>query len=102
MKAPQNFERIVNRKRYSTETATLIAHNSYWDGHNFERQGRNTFLYRTPAGNYFKVTLSQWQGESDDLIPISQDEAIELYEGSLTEHAEEYAAAFPDVTVEDA
>lgn len=67
-----------------------------------ERSGRNRFLYRTPKGAYFVVTLTQWQGEADTLEPISQQEAIELYENSLTEHAVEYGEAFPEVTVEDA
>jgi hypothetical protein len=94
--------RIVNRKRYSTETAKLIASDSYWDGHNFERHGRNTFLYRAPNGAYFSVNLTQWQGEQDTLSPLTQEEALELYEGPLSEHEVEYAEAFPGVVVEDA
>ena len=101
MKAPK-FTRIVNRKRYSTETATLIADDVFWDGHNFERNGRNTWLYRTPNGRYFTVTCSQWQGERDSLEPISKGDAIDLYENELPEHEVDYAEAFPDVVVEDA
>ena len=77
MKPPTKFSKIIERKRYDVETATLIAGDDYWDGHNFERHGRNTFLYRTPNGAYFEVTLTQWQGERDTLIAISQDESIE-------------------------
>lgn len=102
MKAPESFVKIVDKKRYDVRTATLIAHDAYWDGHNFERRGRNTFLYRTPRGRYFTVTLSQWQGERDTLTPIDLDEAIELYEGALCEHAVAYAEAFPDVRIEEA
>lgn len=102
MHAPTNLIRIVNRRRYSVETATLIAHDAYWDGRNFERSGRNRFLYRTPKGAYFTVTLSQWQGENETLTPISQDEAIDLYEHALCEHEETYSDAFPGVTVVDA
>ena len=102
MKPPEKFTRIVGRKRYSVATATLIAGDDYWDGHNFERHGRNTFLYRTPKGAYFTVTLTQWQGEQDHLSPITQDEAIQLYETSLTEHELPYTEAFPGVNVEDA
>ena len=102
MKPPADFVRIVDRKRYSTATATLIAANDWWDGHNFERHGRNTFLYRTPAGAYFTVTLTQWQGEQNALTPVSQGEAISLYENTLSEHYETYHDAFPDVVVEDA
>jgi len=102
MNAPENFERIIDGKRYSTTTATLIADDVYWDGHNMERAGRNTFLYRTPNGAWFVVTLTQWQGERDTLEPVSEDRARELYEGPLSEHHVHYAGAFPGVTVTDA
>jgi len=102
MKPPTDFVQIIDRKRYSTETATLLAGDDYWDGHNFERSGRNTFLYRTPKGAYFVVGLSQWQGERDTLEVITQDEAIELFEGSLTENRVYYQEAFPGVEVVDA
>jgi hypothetical protein len=102
MKAPTDWTEIIDRKRYSAKTATLIASDAYWDGHNFERQGRNTFLYRTPKGNYFTIALTQWQGERDTLEPIGVDEAIQLYEGPLSEHEVDYFEAFPGVEVEDA
>ncbi len=102
MQAPENFTRIVGGLRYSTKTATLIAHDAWWDGSNFERSGRNTFLYRTPQGAYFTVTLSQWQGERDRLTPVHQDEAIQLYETSLSEHPVSYEDAFPGAQVKDA
>lgn len=101
MKPPKDFTRIVDRKRYSVATAELLAGDDYWDGHNFERRGRNTFLYRTKKGAYFQVNLTQWQGEQDTLEPLTQEEAIELFE-SLTEHRVDYEDAFPNVTVEDA
>ena len=101
MKPPTNFVRIVDRTRYDVSKATLLASDAYWDGHNFERRGRNTFLYRTPKGNYFTVSLTQWQGEQDTLEPVDLDDAILLYEGPLTEHEEEYEAAFPDVVIEE-
>jgi hypothetical protein len=102
MKPPEKFTKIIGKKRYSVEKATLIAADDYWDGHNFERSGRNEFLYRTPGGNYFTVNLTQWQGERDILTPVSQEEAISLYEGSLTEHYVKYSEAFPGVEVKDA
>jgi len=102
MKPPENMVRIIGRKRYSTKTATLIASDAYWDGSNWERHGRNTFLYKTPNGAYFTVNLTQWQGERDTLSPVGLGEAIELFEGALTEHEVKYAEAFPEVTVEDA
>lgn len=102
MKPPTQFVRIIDRKRYDVTTATLIAHDAFWDGHNFERHGRNCFLYRTPKGNYFTVNLSQWQGEQDTLNPCTLEEAIDLYERTLTEHEVPYAEAFPGVKVIDA
>lgn len=102
MNAPKTMERIVNRTRYSVAASRLLAGDDYWDGHNFERHGRNKFLYLTPKGKYFVVTLSQWQGESDDLTPCTMQEAIDLFETSLREHYEPYEVAFPDVAVVDA
>lgn len=102
MHAPDNMTRIVNRKKYSTKTATLLAGDDYWDGHNHERRGRNTFLYRTPNGAYFTVTVTMWQGEQDTLEPVSLEDAIALYEESLSEHYVNYADAFPTVEVEEA
>jgi hypothetical protein len=102
MFAPTEFVRIVDRKRFDVATATFLASDAYWDGHNFERRGRNRFLYRTPGGAYFLVTLTQWQGEQDTLEPVTLEQAVELYEGPLTEHPVSYEEAFPSVTVEDA
>ncbi len=102
MHPKDDMERIIGRKKYSVKTATLIASDEYWDGSNWERHGRNTFLYRTPNGAYFTVNLTQWQGERDSLTPVTQEEAIELYENSLSEHEVSYSEAFPDVKVDDA
>ena len=100
MNAPTKMSRVVKGKRYDVSKATLIAHNVYWDGHNFERSGRNSFLYRTKKGNFFVVHLTQWQGERDTLDPLSEQEAMDLYE-RLQEHPVEYEEAF-DVEIEDA
>ncbi len=103
MKPPVNFETIIDRKRYSTASATLLAGDDYWDGHNFERSGRNCFLYRTPKGNYFFVNLSQWQGEADTIEPCTRDEAIEFFENCRPDdQRESFADAFPGVEVLDA
>jgi len=101
MHPDKHMKRIVNGMRYSVSTATLIASDEYWDGNNFEHGGHNTFLYKTRGGAYFTVNMTQWQGEQDTLEPVSREEAIELYEGSLTEHQMEYEAAF-DAVVEEA
>jgi len=99
---PARMTRVVDGLRYDTETATLLAHDSYWDGSNMERHGRNTYLYRTPRGRYFAVYLTQWQGERDALEPLTVDEAVELYEGPLCEHVVEWAEAFPERELQDA
>jgi len=96
------MKRIVGGKIYDSETATLLADDRYWDGHNHERHGRNRYLYRTPRGRYFVVTATLWQGERDSLEPIGEDDAIALYGGPLTEHEVEYAAAFPNAPLEEA
>lgn len=100
MHPDKSMKRVVNGKRYSVSTATLLASDEYWDGSSFERNGRNTFLYRTRGGAYFQVKLTCWQGEHDTLIPISRDEAIDLYE-ELREHEVDYEEAF-DAVVEEA
>ena len=101
---PNDFTTIIDRKRYDTASATLLSGDDYWDGHNFERSGRNTFLYRTPKGSYFFYSMSQWQGEDYETIePCTRDEAIEFYENCRDDdQCVKYADAFPGVVVVDA
>lgn len=99
---PSGMTRVVNGTRYSVDKSTLIASNHYWDGSNFERSGRNTWLFRTANGNYFFAHMTQWQGEKDTLIPCSEVEARDAYEDYLLEHNVSYEAAFPGVTVKEA
>jgi len=98
---PRMMNVVKDGKRYRTETATLIASDAYWDGHNWERHGRNTFLFRTPKGGYFVQHQTCWQGELDTLEPLSQEEAIKMYE-ELPEHEVEFEEAFPGIEIEDA
>ncbi|HHY39477.1 MAG TPA: hypothetical protein GX507_11235 [Clostridia bacterium] len=98
---PIMMNAVIGGKRYKTETATLLASDAYWDGHNWERHGRNTFLFKTPRGNYFVQHQTCWQGERDTLEPLSQEEAIRLYE-DLPEKEVPFEEAFPNVRVEDA
>ena len=95
------MQRVIEGIRYDTEKATVIAHNVYWDGSNWERHGRNTWLYRTPHGRYFQVVGTLWQGERDTLTPLSLEEARSLYE-RLPEHEVAYEDAFPEVEVIEA
>jgi hypothetical protein len=87
------MEAVVKGVRYRVNNSTLLAHNRYWDGQDHTRSGRNTFLYRSPKGRFFAVRLSQWQGESDRIEPLSKEEAMELYE-SLRVKEVTYEEAF--------
>ncbi|MDL1909857.1 hypothetical protein FBQ81_04050 [Chloroflexi bacterium CFX6] len=87
------MKQIINRKVYDTKTASLVASDRYWDGSNFERHGRNTYLYKTPNGAFFSHHTTQWQGERDSIQALSVDEAKDLFE-RLPEHDMSYEAAF--------
>lgn len=98
---PRHMCEVIGGIRYDTEKSQIIAHDCYWDGHNMERQGRNTYLYKTPKGRYFAVHLTLWQGEIDRLEPLTVDEAVALYE-RLPEKEVKFEEAFPTVDVEEA
>jgi hypothetical protein len=98
---PKSMTAVINRKRYSTDTATLLAGNDHWDGHNFERNGRNCFLYCTPKGSYFLLNMTCWEGELDNIEPLCTDEAVSAFEG-LSRKRVKFEEAFPGVTVEEA
>jgi hypothetical protein len=92
---------IIKGRRYDTETATQIASDRYFDGHNWERRGRNTYLYKTARGNYFVHYSTCWQGEHDRIEALSPEDAMQMYE-SLPEHEVEDEEAFPGQSFEDA
>jgi len=93
---------VHDGKRYNTATATLLAGNDFWDGHNWERGGTNLFLFRTPKGAYFTQSRSQWQGANDgQLQPLTEAEAVSLFE-TLREKRVDFEEAFPGLTLEDA
>ena len=91
---------VINRKRYNTETAEVIASDAYWDGHNYERHGTNTHLYRTPKWAYFVGYSTQWQGRRSRIEALTVDEAVALYE-QLQEHDVEFEEAFPGLVAEE-
>ena len=97
---PLHMREVIDGIRYDTEKAEIIADDCYWDGHNYERNGRNTFLYKTKNGRYFVVKQTLWQGEIDRLEPLTIEEAIALYE-QLPEKSMEFEEAFPGVEVEE-
>lgn len=92
---------VIGGKRYNTVTAALIAGDDYWDGKNYERHGRQTYLCMTPKGNYFATYLTCWEGELDRLVPLSQDEAVTMFE-TLPQKRVDFEEAFPGVELEDA
>ena len=98
---PGNMNWVIAGKRYRTDTATLIAHDAYWNGHSWEQGGHNTFLFKTPKGNFFAQYQTLLQGEIDKLTPLEINEAISLYQ-SLHKKEVPFTVAFPDVKVEDA
>ena len=87
------MRQIINGKLYNTETAELLAHDEYWDGQNFHRDFRNTFLYKTKKGNYFLYQWSAWRDEGSYLEPIGPDVAKRAYQ-RLPVHEVEFQEAF--------
>ena len=87
------MERVVDGKRYSTDAAELIASDRYWDGSNFERSGRTTYLYKTAKGAFFTHTTTMWLGERESIEVVDAVEAAILYEG-FPEQEMGYAEAF--------
>ena len=87
------MEQIINGLKYDTKAAVLLASDRWWDGHNWDRDGRNTYLYRTKACRFFLHRTSNWQGERDHIEPVGLEEAKQYYE-ELTEHEMSYEEAF--------
>jgi hypothetical protein len=87
------MQKIIGGKRYDTDKADLVASNRYWDGHNWERHGRNTYLYRTNSGNWFLHHTTLWEGERDSIEPVTREEAKHHYE-ALPESCMTFEDAF--------
>ena len=98
---PQNMIWVVAGKRYRTATATLIAHDEYWNGYNCEQGGRNTFLFRTPKGNFFAQYQTLSRVETGKIVPLGINEAMSLYH-SLYKKEVPFRVVFPCVKAEDA
>jgi len=98
---PENMVWVVAGKRYCTDESTLIAHDEYWNGYNCDQGGRNTFLFRTPRGNFFAQYQTRLLGETNRIVPLGTHEAISLYQ-SLYKKEVPFVVAFPSVRVKDA
>jgi hypothetical protein len=100
---PESMTWVVAGKRYRTDTATLIAHDEYWNGYNCEQGGRNTFLFRTPRGSFFAQhqTLLPHEVKTGKIVPLEADEAVALYQ-SLHKKEIPFRVVFPYVKAQDA
>jgi hypothetical protein len=79
----------------------LVAHDEYWNGYSSEQGGRNTFLFRTPKGEFFAQHQTLLPGEINKIVPLERNEAISLYQ-SLRVKEVPFKVVFPDVKLEDA
>lgn len=98
--AQQNSGKLVAGVRevhdgmlYDIDTAVQIASDRFWDGRNWERNGRNTYLFKTSNGRFFLRHITQWQSEGNYLEPINLDDAKRYFE-SLPERYESWEEAF--------
>jgi hypothetical protein len=98
---PQSMTRVVEGKRYCTDTATLLAHDEYWNGHTYEQNGRNTFLFRTRNGSFFAQHQTLLPVITSEIVPLDESEAMTLYH-SLYRKEVPFGVAFPCVRVADA
>ncbi|WP_165077137.1 hypothetical protein [Methanogenium sp. MK-MG] len=73
------MERIINGKRYSTDTADLVA---------VDHSVGDTYLYKTKKCAFFL-----WETMGDTLTPCTEDEAKKRY-GRMPEYVMPYAEAF--------
>lgn len=87
------MKQVIDGKQYDTETADKIASDHYWDGSNWDRNGRSNYLYKTRKGAFFVLHETRWQGERDHIKAVSIEEARRQYE-ALPEHDMEFAEAF--------
>lgn len=87
------MKQMIDRKLYDTDKATCVASDRFWDGSNWERHGRNIYLYKTKNGRYFAQYTTCWQGERDHIEALTIAQAKDLYE-SLPERDIDFAVAF--------
>ncbi|MGH2626498.1 MAG: hypothetical protein ACRDHY_07610 [Anaerolineales bacterium] len=92
---PIQLSQSVAGHRYDTATSMLLGDDAFWDGHSFERHGRNRFLFRTQLrGLYFALYRSLLPGEEDHIEPLTREAALALWE-ELPRRNVELAEAFP-------
>lgn len=82
------MKQVINGMRYDTDKAISLASDAFGDGNNEYNCGRKTQLYKTKKGNYFVVHWTCWQGEHDNIEPVSKKEAMQYYEELHRTHVE--------------
>lgn len=93
------MKQIIDGVRYDTEKSVEIANNCYWDGHSWDRSGRETRLYKTPNGRFFACYRTRWEGEQDRIAALTSDEAKKLYE-QLSKSILEFEDVFDKAPIE--
>ena len=77
---------IIGGLKYDIGTAKLLADNEFSDGTNRLYNGRSAALYRTGKGRYFMVNTTIWEGESDHITPLDNEEARTAFESMNNRH----------------
>jgi len=92
------MKKVINRKVYDTKTSEEVCCNGILNQNGCTRC---TELYKTSKGNFFFYYRTMWQGEENSIIPCSEQEAANFYEG-CNDTSMEWEEAFPDITIEEA
>jgi hypothetical protein len=96
MKSPNDWEADIQGKHYTTKNSILLAQGDDRYRRKHETIDRNISLYRSPEGEFFKVTLSKSQSDRNKLEILEPVEALKLF-GSLTERYVDLEDAFPNI-----
>lgn len=70
-RAKKIMKKIINGKKYDTNTAAYLFES-------YRGVGCWGELYRKDNGEFFVAHITQWEGQSDWIEPISESEAKEL------------------------
>jgi len=93
------MKQVINGKLYNTETADAIADNTFRDGTNRRNQGRCTTLYKTRSGKFFAHHETSWQGEHNNIEPLTAAEAKECFE-DFRGDADQYEDVFGEAPID--
>ncbi len=68
--------KIIEGKRYNTETAELLATSRRSESGDRYNCGTRAELYRTKKGGYFVAHYTLWQGSRDQIAVVDRETAI--------------------------